>query len=507
MVFDSSDEGSITAGNYPQFRFYTAATDGVPLAETEPLEDGTYYISTFADLYCESSRTQLTVTFATPQIELPPAQSGDPWSSTKWVGAFWKDNQTGERIIASTNTTAWSASIDFPDGAGSWLTLDQNGGYDPNLWTDTPGDAESYQFPATRKTEVSGTGNILFRIGATSTNPNSPNPAYKYPDGTVGKQPRYATITLTVDGTLYTIYCRQGEAADYVFSTSDTYNDPNDNTTSGNDVVPRSLAKKFSPYNLTNTDITDGTNGGFHTGVAADGINYKGKFVDYPTQAGAVFQWGIPTNDVKITFAYNPVNPATGGAIGWSNNYYNTVWDNIKAAQETCPSGWRRPNDGSTSNLVAISATPNYINNNIYSSEMRQSLFALPKNGKNGMGETVGRAWGYYADGYFDRRPILHGLGTGNMNLNTAVSNSSKDVAYIGTLFFNAANNHSLFMPAAGWRNPNGVLTNASIDGFYWSSSAEQNITGWCLTFGYSNAQLGATNKPSGMQVRCVVNE
>jgi hypothetical protein len=488
MVFDSSDEGSITAGNYPQFRFYTDATDGMPLAETEPLEDGTYYISTFADLYCESSRTELSVTFTTPQIVIPPTKGGDTWTSQKWVGAFWKDDQTGERIIASPNTTTWSAVIDDENASGSWLNLDNNGGYDSNLGTDTPGDAESYQLPATRKISVNGTDNILFRIGVTGTDNRTASSEYKYPDGSNGKPPRYATITLTVDGTPYTIYCRQGEAADYVFNpTTDTYDDPS--TTGTVEALPRSLAKKFSPYNLTASDLTE--NSPYYGDIAPRG----GSFVDYPTQAGALFQWAGGTS-----FERRAYHPTVTTVSGWSPLYMGiNFWNTLGTTHETCPTNWRRPNDG------AIDASQG-ASNNIVVSEIRQSLFDAPKDGQNNLDETTGRGWGYYADGYFDRRPITTSKSN---NLNSAVSPNSKDVAYIGTLFFNATSKHSLFMPAAGYRGTEqGALLNTGIIGSYWSSSGSETgegaNNGWRLEFNNSRARQSSSIRSFGFAVRCV---
>jgi hypothetical protein len=430
--------------------------------------------------------------------DIPTAQPD--WSAVrKWVGAFWKDDQTGERIIASKNSGTWTAEVVDSLGDGAWLTLDDNGGYDPNLWTDNPGDAENYKLPSPRKARVDGTGNILFRIGATSINPAYTDAAYKYPNGDAGKPPRYATITLTIGGsTSYTIYCRQGEAADYVFTSEDI--DKYYGST-------RSKARKFSPYNLTNKEITEETDAGVSTGVATDGTNYKGKFVDYPTKAGAFFQWAGKTN---VGYAYHPTEPA-GNVNGWVKDSPEAYWDALKATHETCPDGWRRPDDGSTSSVQAS-------NNNIDVSEMRQSLYAEPQDGGSNLAnEDVdgipGCVWGYYADGYFDRRAIEESKGDHN-TFSTAVSPTTKDAAYIGNLFFNDDNgNRSLFVPAAGLRSgsSNGALNGAGGSGYYWSSSSSSSASdyayGWCLHIGQGGASQDTNTRYYGTSVRCVVDE
>ncbi len=71
--------------------------------------------------------------------------------------------------------------------------------------------------------------------------------------------------------------------------------------------------------------------------------------------------------------------------------------------------------------------------------------------------------WGFYADGFFDRRahnnPYV-GPGVNGYDVregNTAVAWGTKDIAYIGTLFFNPSTNSprrnaSIFVPGAGYK-------------------------------------------------------
>jgi uncharacterized protein (TIGR02145 family)/uncharacterized repeat protein (TIGR02543 family) len=417
--------------------------------------------------------------------EVPPTIPDEQpsWGDNKWVGAFWKDNETGERIIASTNASNWSVVIDDPSGTGLWLTLDDGGSYDPALWTAAPHNAENYQLPLVRRTEIlDKTGDILFRIGARSTNPASTSSDFKYPNGSDGKAPRYATLTLTVGGTNYKLYCRQGEAADFVFTTAENYsNYSGDNGT-------RTKAKKFSPYNLTGATLNETNNLAYSVGVRG------GSFVDYPTKAGAFFQWASTDNP---TYAYHPTNAAA--TTGWSASYPTNWWNPLSTSHETCPNGWRRPNDGATGAAVDII---NISDANIINSEMRQSLYLEPQRGITS--SVDGSAWGYYADGYFDRLPITYQMSS---YPNTTVSPNTKDVAYIGRLFFNAANgNRSLFAPAAGYRDiiSNGLLYYAGNLGYYWSSSARTTDGGWHLGFSEGVAREGNNNRDGGFTVRCV---
>jgi hypothetical protein len=421
------------------------------------------------------------------QWDVIPVPSATLLSNT-YVGAFWRNNQTGERLIRipvgnlTGNLGDWSAFV----VDGNFIKMDLSPTTDPNIdWTDaskTPADmntavADAMHQVSGNATIVQGTvatnGYIYFRIGLTSVNPDS--------------NPRYGRILLRYNNNtkFQFLYIRQGEAADYVFTSSaiDNYNGTN----------ARTNARKFSPYNLTNTNIVDGTLSGVATGVATNDANYKGTFVDYPTKAGAFFQWGM--ND-KVTYAYHPTNPASGGVSTWSTNYTTSWWNSIKGTQETCPSGWRRPNDGITDGTQGTS-------NNVSNSEMRQSLYYAPKNSTTNMDETGGRAWGYYADGYFDRRPITF---QNSSYQNTTVSPNTKDVAYIGTLFFNSANgNRSLFMPAGGYRyTVGGTLNNSGISGSFWTSSSVDANNGWDLAFTSGYAGQACNFCSLGCAVRCV---
>jgi hypothetical protein len=334
-------------------------------------------------------------------------------------------------------------------------------------------DAHQVSGNATAVSGTVGSGeHIYFRIGLTSTNTGDP---------------RYGRIILRYNNnTKYQfLYIRQGEEADYVFRKTD-------NAPSGTYTGARSLAVKFSPYNLTNTEITESTTTGVATGVATIPGTYKGDFVDYPTQVGAFFQWAGTTS--KETFAYHPTNPASA-VIGWQQSpYSNTYWDALKTTHETCPYGWRRPKSGITDNVATSNAS---------ASELIQSLFYATLNGESSNTNSSNyRYWGYYADGYFDRRLITYQ----NSNYpNTAVSPNTKDVAYIGVLYTNPDSGASMFLPAGGYRyDSDGTLNYYENGGFYWSSSSSNSNTSWALHIQSDVAFQKLNYYSYGFAVRCV---
>ena len=393
-----------------------------------------------------------------------------------YVGAFWKNGQTGERLIripvALASAGDWSAVV---VAGNDFIRLDTQESPDrANLWNaaKTPGDAEAYQISGSA-TSVSGyvasSDNIYFRIGLTSANPLA--------------EPRYGCILLTYGSPVkyQYLYIRQGEAPDYVFgkdevvSTSTTY------------ATARNKAAKFSPYNLTAASLTEGSD---YTDIGV----YGGSFTDYPTKAGALFQW---TNTINPRRAYNPI---MNGPV--NNTYPSGYWN--ATTYETCPSGYRRPTDGVTNAEVSeLSATP-------ANSELRQSLFLNPQDGNRDHNED-NSLWGYYADGYFDRHAIEAGIIGEAHTLYSAVNPLSKEVAYRGQLFFNPANNKSLFFPASGYRftdvNNDNLLINTGYIAHYWTSSSFNTFNGWALSTYSGTSHAVYLNRINARNIRCVVAE
>ena len=89
--------------------------------------------------------------------------------------------------------------------------------------------------------------------------------------------------------------------------------------------------------------------------------------------------------------------------------------------------------------------------------------------------------FGFYADGYYDRRPMKVQIATTSRltsRLGVGVSINSPSVAYRGTLVYNPENNASTFSPAAGRR-----LDRVEI----WNMLVKPDIIGVHLRTEYSN--------------------
>ena len=461
------------------------------------------------------------------EIKVKIAQYGQRYEYLPWerlhVGVFFRNSEKGERIISGQHNSefAWEAWV---DSGSDFITLSSTPSFDPGIGTDNPGDPELFpvivnQYKNENGTSVSGKGRIYLRVGAKGANTG---------------MPRYGVIKiryqLSNDGwwDTNTIYVRQGEEPDYVWG-------PQDPITAG--VLsgqPRTAARKFSPYNITAPALKNGGTGKFYQLSLKGGV-----FVDYPTQGGAHFQWGIATDAAASIFnnfirrAYNPaavLDPDTE----WSDTYFNSspVWDPptgtaYKDVCEVCPGSYYRPSDGPT-NAKAFNGPYPAITNSpdppkdgsleIESSNFRVSLLELPERG-NGYSETgVDRTYpytgviegstslGYYSDGFFDRRPIKD---LANLK---AVSTGNANVAYIGLLFFNPNTNASLFFPLAGRRsNENGGLLDANSSGYYWSSSSapwykNTNYGVWGFETNYWDLKSISYLATHGFSMRCAID-
>lgn len=427
----------------------------------------------------------------------PMATVRDDYMSGEYIGAFWKANQKGERLIRipvdnGMRSGDWDASV-FWLGVG-WkagdIVFSNDESADPGITynsnTENPADMlandATYVVPGYVSSAsggvVDGTGNYIhFRIGLSSTySPTTSNPA------------RYALVLLRY-GTpqkYHVIYIRQGEAADYLMY-------PTDNSRG-------SAAVRFCAYNVTASNLTDGDE------LVEISLPSRSNavFTNYPTQAGAFFQWSyIPPYE---PLAYHPVKPIT--PVIWNNVPSGSYWNTLASSSESCPPGYRRPNDGS------ISAAASNTGSSIMNSEIRQSLYASPMTA-NGVSNTNLR-WGFYADGFFDRRdhdnPFVSSPGQGGSAIasNTAVSWQTKDVAYIGSLLFNPVagslrENASLFIPAAGDRHSElGSLIEGGEASLILSSSAPSVVDMWYfVATSFGVRQLFST-RTHALSLRCV---
>lgn len=454
-----------------------------------------------------------------------------------YVGAFWRVNQTGERLIRIPVGTSedklgqWSAWVAWTDGnwAEGDIVLDTYDSPDPgitwNIATENPHDAELYQLTST-DTYVCGevrTGDMIkFRIGLKS----------RYTP-TTNRPVRYAVVVVSFGAEPYgrhqKIYLRQGEDPDYIM-------EPNDPVDQYYVASTRTHAAKFSPFNLTASNMGEGgANAANHPRVGV----HNGVFVEFPSQAGAFFAWADETGVIDRR-ALHPVNPNGTTSIAdlpdivgpGESNY----WKDIEMAHETCPWGYvlstgqsanfRRPTDGPIDGPSAGLASE---------SMMRQSLRLYPySEGQTGEidPERYSSFYGFYADGFFDRRgrnseeiPVL----TSISNINRAVSwktvgnNLSKNIAYNGRVLINPRiesghYNASIFFPAAGLRNygrmNSGALNNAGSASHYLSASSllindgSYGDRGWYVMISATGNPILYVSSSKGMcaPVRCVVD-
>jgi len=430
---------------------------------------------------------------------------------TPYVGAFWKHDQTGERLIRNVrpyeNTSvdgAWTATV---IAGNSWIKLDKVMTSDPNVgWKTGANEASvingndggfesnpNYQVTGNAKT-VTGTlsssdTTIYFRIGLNGPHtPTSGNPA------------RYGVILLTYKNNTLSqrIYIRQGEEEDYLMKPEEY----GGNGQTWGSPEPRPDAQKFAPYNLTADNSFYPT--GWPSGVPGVQLTiHGGIFTDYPSQAGAFFQWANTSNHTR--YAWDPITPTIVSPNTWDYNYPNDMWGNLYGTHETCPPGYRRPNDG---DITAVNT------GNVEDSEIRQSMWVNPVPGYNVPPDNPNTLWGYYADGFFDRREITNSPGI-SPGVVGAVSVSNEKVAYIGCLFYNPNNNNSLFFPAAGTRTDTGDLNGTGSTGYYMTSSVahvDANNINWNIsTLGMFNfSSIGNHGKAMidiGYSVRCVKDQ
>ncbi|MDR2130720.1 MAG: hypothetical protein LBP56_06085 [Odoribacteraceae bacterium] len=264
-----------------------------------------------------------------PDVELEVFQTpgtSRPWTSG-YAGSFHRNNEVEERLISGSNNGAWKVRV---VSGIDWIKIDTNPrGYNNGIVEETPWG------------EVSGTGNIKFRVGLKSTLPP-------------GHAPRYGLITITRDGGAALFFVRQGEEPDYIYGPASP----------GRTEAPpgRPDAVKFSPYNLTDPQGRFDANG---VPLGKSG----GGFVDYPSKTGYFFKF-------SDTRAYYPDNSVPGTklttdrTLEWSDD------------NDPCPPGYHTP----TNSQFVESYFLNKRVNTAFSGDANTTF-----------------VWGRIADGYFDR--------------------------------------------------------------------------------------------------------
>jgi hypothetical protein len=438
-------------------------------------------------------RKTVRVIQAGPKNDLPPT------GVTPYVGAFWKADQTGERLIRIPRPESgaidgrWSAQV-VNEGV-DWIVLDRMMTDDPNVGWLPGADEHLADFgndPGfdTRYAVHGGTDyiegtvsaadpdGIYFRIGLTGEH----NVAW-------GKPVRYAVVLLSYTSRtspthrIQPIWIRQGEMADFVFS----YTDPVDGV-----LTARSKAMQISPYNLTAATL--------NTQVGLNGKEPNpGIFTDYPSQAGALFTWASVTARYAfspIDIASDPVTPQASVITGY--------WNTIGAQQESCPSGYHRPSGGPIDRITSVESVAE-----LAQGVIQQSLLLTPKLGIDEASSSSpdNSLFGYYADGWFDRRAIVSSS-TGTP-FSTVAASDPHAVAYCGRLFYNKFNNASIFLPFSGNRAEGAAIANAGSALTLWTSSSNSDgpgRNGIAFTGSSTGTNMGNNQAIFGRSIRCVVN-
>jgi hypothetical protein len=427
-----------------------------------------------------------------------------PRDARTYVGAFWRANERGERLIRidvgthADNYGDWTARVLWMDGRweNGAIQLDtkmldatslSNRGisFTVDMNPDALGSPEDFlvEGRSASGNVSANNGVIFFRIGLNSLyTPTEAHPV------------RYAVVLLSYkNNTMHQkIFLRQGEGADYMLTNNDPVNVTN--ISGQGQLTQRTKTVKFSPYNLT----VDGFGTSF---VTVSG--QVGKFIDYPTKTGAFWLWGdSPTIGNR---AYNPFTATAPQPPTATTFHWNGGTNTMAAANETCPAGYRRPVDGST--------TSSDSNPNLSNSEIRQSLWVRPKTGYNhNQVEADNSASGFYADGFFDRRRIVLSSSQA-ITHPTAVAYNTPDIAHVGRLFFNPLPDSeryhaSLFFPLTGSRSlSSGNFAGGGNTGDYWtaSSSISGSSSGASMLRLYaSHVGMWNAEKNSAFSIRCV---
>ena len=403
-----------------------------------------------------------------------------------YVGAFWKAGQTGERLIRIPRAPSgeadgtWSAVVVSGE---SWIELDKEWtgdsdvyGFDPDTYEKNILFDNDHKLSPAASTAITGTLRpstapgyeandefIRFRIGLKGIYV----PSFAYPA-------RYGVVLLTYNNNnlRQRIFIRQGEEPDFVMK-------PGDYNSFGSPAPDnRFKARKILPYNVSATTMDAVVD----TIDAVVTVN-PSILTNYPSQAGAMFQWAGA--GAAKRFAYNPYQPTFSP---WNTNIETGFWNHVSPSQETCPPGYRRPNDGPEDSF--------YLTGDAYDSEMRQSLFLDPVLSTGS--STSNSVYGYYADGFFDRMAI---------STNSTVASGTRNIAHIGRLFYNPNNFASLFFPSAGYRNSdNSNMQYLGTGSSYWTSTVADNDYAWSMNFDPTDAKFEFNRKKStAASVRCVL--
>ncbi len=336
-----------------------------------------------------------------------------------YVGAFWRAEEFGERVIripheAGEPWTVYLTWLDDKWAGPSHIVL--------SPWTGSPydldgiglrgalsGDPEEVTVPGLNN-RISGVGDIMFRIALGS----------KYIPADGEPRARYAILLIQHSNGIQRFFIRQGGEPQYLAG---------------------SEYETISVYNLTGKLLYNGQQ---HEITAAPLTGTKDAiFVDYPTQAGAMWRSGIvsmePLWSLNDTF-----HPA--GSYPGSQWHYDPTGLTFTIGDDLAPTGYTKPDKARFSLLLA---------NNI-------PLF------------------GYYADGFFDRGDIIDGAVWTPRPLDPTYEKN--DIAYRGVLLVSTANMSSIFLPASGYMDldvnspTKGGVVGAGSIGYFQSTNPNESF-------------------------------
>ena len=359
-----------------------------------------------------------------------------PIHANTYVGAFWKSTEKGERVIripiSSPADSAWTATV--------WL--------DPR-W-------------------VSGSDGVLLAMG------DSPDPTIRTGSATNNAESFPVTLgSTTINGVATGGYInfRIGLQNTYEAASNGNYDNMHPVRYAMVLIYYGPGKQKVQKIFLRQGEMADIISGAhdyvrwspYNVGNYHNPAQYNnGAFVDFPTKAGYFYQWGYTT----ATDTVRPYPPqGSFSSPTWLNDNVNALY----TLTPVCPTGYIVP---------AATGTPNHM----------ASLFPAPQSDTKFVS-------GYYADGFFDRRPIT----------NNAVSNTSNDIAHRGVVYYNPNTNASVFFPNAGFRDRTaGALAGiGGLYGYYWSSSPY--TTNYQAYYLQDDGRFFAY-RTDGQSVRCVTS-
>ncbi|MCL2727766.1 MAG: fimbrillin family protein, partial [Bacteroidales bacterium] len=382
------------------------------------------------------------------------SQGTPPVGTTTYAGAFWRATQTGERIIRinmgsdpatqSVNWGSWNAFVAWTDN--KWHPAFNDGVI---LSTDKL-DASSLAARSISYSSITtpqDAEHLDSRVISHATVVGGTVGSGDFAQFRIGLQNPFSIWHPTSNPARYALVI-------FLYGTPTKAQKIFVRQGEGADVMATGVnAARWSVYNVT------GKNGATPTDVLPD-------FTEYPSQAGYYKIFSTAST------LYAPI-----GTLTLNSELDGSAIDNI------CPEGYKLPNSDGTN---AFSST-------------------------NEMGTLIATGtesvWGYYADGFFDRRQIVGSLGSPGEPL-SAVNVSTVAVAYAGRLHYNITTNASLFMPGAGGRSSSNMPLlpqNAGSSYTYWSRTHTSGTHGWVINSGKNTSAVQVqTLKAAAYSVRCV---